>query len=313
MTDNNGAQSNMFAITALQETTISDFAMNLDGGTATTIDVYYRPDNYLTVPGSNTAAAGWSLLGSATNVTTSATTYTDIPVGVNLTIPQGETYSFHIAVEGVGVNYTNGSGLGNVFASNISLEFLEGHGGGGLFDCNFSPRVWNGLIRYDAIQYIDVTWFDLPTGGTIIAEGSPSEAIGTSVLPDASTVGNYSFYVASNNNGCYSVETEEVVVHVSNVNVYMSSVDATCNTGTDGSFVGPCVGTVGWALHKGLAANDACQVPVKSRILCFGVMSRLDFGWKLEALRGLLAHEGPLGTFRALWAQEFSGACSAKL
>lgn len=237
MADNNGAQSNMFALTALQQTTITDFAMNLDGGTATNIDVYYRTDNYLTVPGANSSGAGWLLVGNATNVTTSATTYTDIPVGVNLTIPQGETYSFHIAVEGVGVNYTNGAGLGNVFAANASLEFLEGHGGGGLFDCNFAPRVWNGLIRYEATQFIDVTWFDMAAGGAMIADGSPAEAIGTSVLPDANTAGDYPFYVASNNNGCYSVETEEVVVHVSNVNVYMSSVDASCNTGTDGSFV----------------------------------------------------------------------------
>ena len=36
--DNNGAQANMFAVTALQETTISDFAMNLDAGTATSIE-----------------------------------------------------------------------------------------------------------------------------------------------------------------------------------------------------------------------------------------------------------------------------------
>ena len=239
MVDNNGAQSNMFALTALQETTVSDFAMNLDGGTASNIDVYYRPDNYLTVPGSNNdpTGAGWSLVGNATNVTTSATTYTDIPVAVNITIPQGETYSFHIAVEGVGVNYTNGSVLGNVYAANASLEFLEGHGGGGLFDCNFAPRIWNGLIRYEATEYIDVTWFDMATGGAVVEDGSPSEAIGTTVMPDANTAGDYSFFVASNNNGCYSVETEEVVVHVSNVNVYMSSVDATCNTGVDGSFV----------------------------------------------------------------------------
>ena len=236
MADNNGAQSNMFALTALQETTISDFAMNLDPGTAATIDVYYRPDNYLTVPGSNNDGTGWSLVGTATGVATSGVTYTDIPVGVNITIPQGETYSFHIAVTGTGVNYTNGTGLGNVYASNASLEFLEGHGGGGLFDCNFQPRVWNGLIRYEATQYIDVTWFDMAAGGVVVADGSPAEALGTTVLPDANTAGDYSFYVASNNNGCYSVETEEVVVHVSNVNVALSSIDASCNTGTDGSF-----------------------------------------------------------------------------
>lgn len=237
MADNNGASANMFAITALEQTTISDFAMNLDAGTATNIDVYYRPDNYLSTPGSNTNGAGWLLVGNAAAVVTSATTYTNIPVPVNITIPQGETYSFHIAVQGVGVNYTNGTGLGNVYASDANIEFLEGHGGGGLFDCTFNPRVWNGLIRYEATQFIDVTWFDMASGGTVIGNGTPLEAIGTSVMPDANTAGDYPFYVASNNNGCYSVTTEEVTVHVASVNVDISSVDATCNTGSDGSFV----------------------------------------------------------------------------
>lgn len=237
LSDNNGAQANMFAVTALQETTISDFAMNLDAGTATSIEVHYRPDNYLTVPGSNTDGAGWTLVGIANDVVTAGGgNLTDIPVAVDLTIPAGETYSFHIVANGVGVNYTNGTGLGNVFASNASLEFLEGHGGSGLFNCTFNPRVWNGVIRYEATEYIDVSWFDLATGGAVVANGSPAEAVGTSVLPDANTAGDYSFYAATNNNGCYSLNTEEVVVHVSAVNVSLSPVDATCNTGTDGSF-----------------------------------------------------------------------------
>ncbi|MDA7762925.1 PKD domain-containing protein [Crocinitomicaceae bacterium] len=244
MATNNNAFANMFAVTALQETTISNFAMNLSIGTAGNIDVYYRIDNYLDFPGSNIdpTGAGWLLVGNATNVGTSAGTYTNIPVPVNITIPQGETYSFHIAVQGVNANYTTGTaGLGAVVAADANLEVLEGHGGTGLFDCEYgtpnSGRIWNGLIRYEAVQNCDVTWFDMAAGGAMIADGSPAEAIGTSVLPDANTAGDYPFYAASNNNGCYSIETEEVVVHVSNVNVYMSSVDASCNTGTDGSFV----------------------------------------------------------------------------
>ena len=237
LASNNGASSNMFAITALQETTISDFGMNITSGTAGAIEVHYRPDNYLTVPGSNTDGAGWTLVGVANDVVTAGQdNITNIPVPVNITIPAGETYSFHIYVDGPGIRYTNGTGLGNVYASNTSLEFLEGHGGSGLFNCTFNPRVWNGVIRYEATEYIDVSWFDMATGGAVVANGSPAEAVGTSVLPDANTAGDYSFYAATNNNGCYSLNTEEVVVHVSAVNVSLSPVDATCNTGTDGSF-----------------------------------------------------------------------------
>ena len=237
LASNNGASSNMFAITAIQETTITDFGMNITSGTAGAIEVHYRPDNYLTVPGSNTDGAGWTLVGVANDVVTAGQdNITNIPVPVNITIPAGETYSFHISVDGPGIRYTNGTGLGNVYASNASLEFLEGHGGSGLFNCTFNPRVWNGVIRYEATEYIDVTWFDMATAGSVVANGSPAEAVGTSVLPDANTAGDYSFYAATNNNGCYSLNTEEVVVHVSAVNVSLSSIDASCNTGTDGSF-----------------------------------------------------------------------------
>ncbi len=236
--NNNGAQANMFAVNAIEETTILDFAINVDPGTVS-VDVYYRTDNYLDVPGSNTNGAGWNLVGSATDIPSAGTgNPTDVPIPINVTIPAGETYSFHIVVAGALLNYTNGlGGLGNVFAANASLEFLEGHGGAGLFNCTYQPRVWNGVIRYQAVESMDVSWFDLSTGGQLLGDGSPFEAIGTSVMPDASSTGDYSFFVATNNNGCYSLETEEVTVHVSNVNVAISSVDASCNTGTDGSFV----------------------------------------------------------------------------
>jgi hypothetical protein len=238
MTNNNSAQANMFAISAIQETMISDFSINVNPGSVD-VDIYYRTDNYLDVAGANTNGADWNLVGSATGITSSGVGIpTNVPIPVNITIPLGETYSFHIVVTGALLNYTNGlGGLGSVFAANTSFEFLEGHGGAGLFNCTYAPRVWNGWIRYEAVESMDVSWFDLATGGQLVGDGSPLEAIGTSVMPDASTAGDYSFFVATNNNGCYSLETEEVVVHVSNVNVTMASVDATCNTGTDGSFV----------------------------------------------------------------------------
>jgi hypothetical protein len=237
MVNDNGAQANMFAISAIQETTLSDFSINVMPGSVN-VDIYYRTDNYLDVAGANTDGTDWNFVGSASGIASSgAGIPTNVPIPLNLTIPLGETYSFHIVVTGAQLNYSNGTGLGNVYASNASIEFLEGHGGSGLFNCTYQPRVWNGWIRYEAAESMDVSWFDLATGGQVVGNGSPIEAIGTTVLPDASLAGDYSFFVATNNNGCYSIETEEVVVHVSNVNVTMASVDATCNTGIDGSFV----------------------------------------------------------------------------
>ena len=235
MAGGNGSSGNMFVLHALNSTTISDFAVNMNPGVGD-LEVWYRPDNYLTVPGANTSAVGWTQIGIATGVTSSNPAYTNIPVPVNITIPAGEFYSFHVYASN-GVSYTNGNGLGTVFSSNESLEFIEGHGGAPQFNMTFSPRVFNGLIRYEATQEIGVTWFDAATDGNVLFDGSPYEAVGSVILPDTDTAGEFDFFVATNNNGCYSSETVEVSLFVSDVNVYLSSVDATCNSGSDGSFV----------------------------------------------------------------------------
>ncbi len=237
MQGGNGSQGTMFVIEAIQETTIQDFALNMNAGPAGTGDVsiFYRADDYLTVPGANTSDAGWILVGTAEGLASDGPDYTNIPVPVNITIPAGERYSFHIGSTG-GVQYTNGTVLGDVYASTAGFNFIQGHGGT-IFNCTFSPRVFNGLIRYEATEAIDVAWFDAATGGAVIGNGSPFESVGTGILPSSDTTGTFDFYVASDNNGCYSEETVTVSVNIAPVNVYLSSVDASCNTGADGSFV----------------------------------------------------------------------------
>ena len=235
MQGGNGSQGTMFVIEAIQETTIQDFAVSMNPGTTGDVSIFYRADDYLTVPGSNLSDAGWILVGTAAGLASDGPDYTNIPVPVNITIPAGERYSFHIGSTG-GVAYTNGTVLGDVYASTAGFNFIQGHGGT-IFNCTFSPRVFNGLIRYEATQSIDVAWFDASSDGAVIGNGSPFESVGTAILPDADSAGTFDFYVASNNNGCYSEETVEVSVNISDVNVYISAVDASCNTGADGSFV----------------------------------------------------------------------------
>ncbi|RYE21086.1 MAG: hypothetical protein EOP51_16445, partial [Sphingobacteriales bacterium] len=145
MASGNGASGNIFAIHAINPVTILSF----DGYPSSTGNwsVYYRPDNYANVPGANTSAAGWILVGTANNVVPlPGTTPTPIPIPVNITIPSGQTWSFQVMSTG-SVNYTNGTAVGNVFNANSDFEFLEGHGGS-LFAATNSPRVFNGAIHY---------------------------------------------------------------------------------------------------------------------------------------------------------------------
>ena len=237
MAGGNGSEGTMFVIEAIQETTIQDFALNMNVGSTGDVSIFYRADDYQDFigAGSNTSDAGWTLVGTAEGLASDGPDYTNIPVPVNITIPAGERYSFHIGSTG-GVAYTNGTVLGDVYASNAGFNFIQGHGGT-IFNCTFAPRVFNGLIRFESTEAIDVAWFDAATGGTVIGNGSPFESVGTGILPNSDTTGTFDFYVASDNNGCYSEETVTVSVNIAPVNVYLSSVDASCNTGADGSFV----------------------------------------------------------------------------
>ena len=146
----NGSSGNMFGITAINTVTITSFDGHVSSGT-NDWSIYYRPDDYLTVPGANTSSTGWILLGSAANVPAMGTGVpTPIPVTFAVTIPAGQTYSFHVvATAGGTVNYTNGTAAGNVFNANPDFQFREGHGGT-LFSCTNVPRVFNGRIHYQA-------------------------------------------------------------------------------------------------------------------------------------------------------------------
>ncbi|TND08993.1 MAG: hypothetical protein FD123_1847 [Bacteroidetes bacterium] len=146
----NGSNGNMFTITAINTVTITGFDGHVTTGTSDwRID--YRPNDYLLVPGANTSPTGWLPLGTATAVPAGGTGLpTPIPITFSVTIPAGQTYSFHVmTIAGSGVQYTNGTGAGNVYNANADFQFREGHGGVS-FNCTNVPRVFNGRIHYSS-------------------------------------------------------------------------------------------------------------------------------------------------------------------
>jgi len=146
----NGFNGNMFGITALNTVTITGFDGHTNSTTPATWEIYYMPADYLLVPNSTTSGTGWILLGTAANVPSLGNgVATPIPITFNVTIPAGQTYSFHVVTtSGAGVNYTNGSAAGAVFNANPEFQFREGHGGS-LFSCTNVPRIFNGNIYYN--------------------------------------------------------------------------------------------------------------------------------------------------------------------
>lgn len=123
---------------------------------------------------------------------------------------------------------TSGSG-----AVTLNLNHTYSFGGPATFDQIVLTVTYN-------VPPSAISWYDAATAGNVIGSGSPFEAVGTTVLPNTSTEGSYSFFAASDADGCVS-PTTEIVVNITPVLAELLPVDVTCNGGSNGSF---SVGTV---------------------------------------------------------------------
>lgn len=141
----NGFLGNMFDIHAINSITITHFDGHMDSGTADW-EVWYRPGTFV---GNTNDSTQWIHLGTAYGVVAAGLgNPTPIPITFAVPIPAGSTYGFYVTARSNQVNYTNGTAVGNVFASDPNLEVLEGNGGD-YFNVTFSPRVFNGKVYYE--------------------------------------------------------------------------------------------------------------------------------------------------------------------
>jgi Secretion system C-terminal sorting domain/PKD domain len=168
MAAGNNHRGNMFDLTAINTVTITQFAGSPMATTG--IAIYYRVGTFV---GFENNSAGWTLVGTAANVVPiGSPTPTPFPIPVNVTIPAGQTYGFYVTSTNtaVSLNYTNGTTLGNVFASDANLQFKEGKGMEYPF-CNggspFSPRNWNGRIYYTVPSVASYAWSNGSTASSI--------------------------------------------------------------------------------------------------------------------------------------------------
>ncbi|WP_310474493.1 PEPxxWA-CTERM sorting domain-containing protein [Sandarakinorhabdus sp.] len=145
LTSGNGQAGIMFDLVAgPRALVITGAAISLDAGTHT-IEVRTRPS---TVVG-NLTATGWTLIGTVTGVvgggngTQTFFDFTDFAMAAGST-----TGIYFRATAGTPVNYTNGTLVGAVIASDANLSIRSGFGRAGTFGANFSPRNFNGSIQY---------------------------------------------------------------------------------------------------------------------------------------------------------------------
>ena len=188
----NGNFGNMFDINALNNVTIQSFDIHGDTGATFDVEVYAKSGTWV---GSEDNPGAWTLIGTAPGIVSNGDgVATPLNLTLGYTIPAGETHAFYVTPTDLstgGFNYTNGTGVGNVFAADANIEFLEGAGKNYPFTgTTFQPRVFNGNIIYEANgagaggMIVDFTCDDLGlTNVTITAtDAAGNEATCTAVV-----------------------------------------------------------------------------------------------------------------------------------
>ena len=142
----NNFNGNMFDINVINGVTFDSFDVHLEDGITDDIEVYFKMGSFV---GFETDASAWTLLETATVTSAGLGAPTPLNMNLGLEIAAGETVAFYVTTtQGGLMQYTNGTAVGSVFASDANIEFLEGNGGEYPFNVTFSPRVWNGNIHY---------------------------------------------------------------------------------------------------------------------------------------------------------------------
>ncbi|MFN5984113.1 MAG: fibronectin type III domain-containing protein, partial [Fluviicola sp.] len=220
---NNGNMFNLTSAASPITITSLDITPNTTG--AQTVAVYYKTGTYI---GSEANLAAWTLVG---NYPITGTIGTPINIDIaDVNIPASSLYGFYVNFN---AQYTN-IAVGVTY-SNADLTLTVGAGFCTAFSGPIAGRAFNGTIHYTKPVNGTATWFDAPTGGTVIGTGSPFETVGSSEMPIA-VDGVYEFYVASTLGGCFSPNRELVTVNVNQIVVELGPIDVTCNGLAEGSF-----------------------------------------------------------------------------
>ncbi len=141
----NSFDGNMFDITATNNVIIETFAVTVT--TSATIEIYARTGSFV---GFESSSAGWTLVGSGAITGAGPGVPVEVPVDIAYPMSSGSTHAFYVTANtsGTTFSYTNGTAVGNTWASDVNITLKEGNGGGYPFAVTFSPRNFNGNVIY---------------------------------------------------------------------------------------------------------------------------------------------------------------------
>lgn len=141
----NGSTGNMFDVVPNSNITLNAVDMSISTIGTVSVEVWYRPGTFVGFESANT---GWISLITTTVNSPGTGTLVNVS-GFSVNLNAGQTYGLYVTTNGGGVNYTNGTAVGNTLASNGDITVKQGKGGG-YFGVTIATRNWNGRLYYIA-------------------------------------------------------------------------------------------------------------------------------------------------------------------
>jgi len=146
----NSHDGNMFDVDVFGNAlTVTSLDLNLEAGTHE-LFLYTKAGTF---SGSESTPGDWTLIDNISGVVSNGD---DVPTPVDFAdfvLAANSKTAFYVST-GAGspnFNYTDGTVVDDVFASNSDLQIREGLGVAYPFGQTFSPRIWNGTINYDVV------------------------------------------------------------------------------------------------------------------------------------------------------------------
>ncbi|MEO8148490.1 MAG: T9SS type A sorting domain-containing protein [Bacteroidia bacterium] len=288
-----GVYHHMFLVNSPTGMTLTGFGIKCNNtvGTLTAWDIYYRPDNYQLVPGSNLSSTGWILLASVTNVpSVGATDYTYLTLGLSLAIPPGSTYSFYVAPVGTATHQYATNAAGTTVISNANASIIAGHRGSTLFNCNTTAGMAVVKLKYTLgcagsrtavlATVTPAPPLSITAGSTTLCQGtsttlavgtglsdytdfgwSPATGLsattGSSVTATPLVTTKYYLGALNSSSGCQNVDSVTIVVNAVNLNLLVDNPLVCGNASAQlNASVGAGTFTYAWTPSTGLSSTS---------------------------------------------------------
>jgi subtilisin-like proprotein convertase family protein len=175
-----GFNGNMFDVNVLNAITINSFDISSfePAGSSLSFEVYFKTGTWV---GSEDTASDWTLVGSPTIVSSGdASVASPLGLSLGIDVAAGETVAFYVtSSDATNIRYTPGLAVGDVWASDVNLEVLEGAGKQYPFGATFQPRNFNGNIIYEITGQVPFSGtFDCSNVGTNVVTVTHTDAGG---------------------------------------------------------------------------------------------------------------------------------------